>query len=246
MHFNSLPMLFICLWCATQTAAQWTLQEVKTTAALRGLSAVNADVVWASGTGGTVLRTIDGGATWQVIQVRDADKLDFRDIEAFDANTAYVLSIGNGAASRIYKTTDGGQTWALSWQNSNEQAFFDALAFWDCDHGLALSDPVNGRFLVLTTEDGGKSWRSIEKTQMPEALPGEGGFAASGTCLITQGQRSAYLVSGGKTARVFRSTDRGRSWTVSTTPLRAETAAAGALSGLTACGSLWVRPVLIT
>lgn len=206
------------------------MQDVKTTASLRGLSAVNANLVWASGTNGTVLRTTDGGATWQVMQVPGAEKLDFRDIEAFDADTAYILSIGNGAASRIYKTTDGGKTWALQFQNPSEQAFFDALAFWDKDHGLAMSDPVNGRFLILTTDDGGKSWRSTDKLKMPEALPGEGGFAASGTCLLTQGKNHAYLVSGGKTARVFRTTDRGRSWTVSATPLRAETAAAGAFS----------------
>jgi photosystem II stability/assembly factor-like uncharacterized protein len=227
---NSLSTLLLCALCALSAAAQWMMQEIKTTAGLRGLSVVNANVVWASGTTGTVLRTLNGGATWDVIQVPDADKLDFRDIEAFDDKTAYLLSIGTGAASRIYKTTDGGKTWWLSYQNTNEKAFFDAIAFWDKDHGLAMSDPVNGRFLILTTDDGGKSWRSIEKNAMPEALPGEGGFAASGTCLITQGKRNAYLVSGGNTARVFRSTDRGRTWQVSATPLRQDGTAAGAFS----------------
>ncbi len=229
-RFNFFSMLLVGLWCAVSAQAQWTTQDIKTTASLRGLSAVNEKVVWASGTGGTVLRTIDGGVTWQVMQVPDADKLDFRDIEAFDANTAYILSIGNGAASRIYKTTDGGETWWLSYQNSNEKAFFDAIAFWDKDHGLAMSDPVNGRFLILTTDDGGKSWRSIDKLNMPEALAGEGGFAASGTCLITQGKQNAFLVSGGNTARVFRSNDRGRTWAVSETPLRKDGTAAGAFS----------------
>ncbi len=227
-------MLFLCLWGSSNALAQWTTQDVKTTASLRGLSAVNEKVIWASGTNGTVLRTVDGGATWQVIQVPDAGQPDFRDIEAFDANTAFILSIGNGAASRIYKTTDGGNTWWLSYQNTNEQAFFDAMAFWDKDHGLAMSDPVSiagkGRFLILTTDDGGKSWRSIERTAMPEALAGEGGFAASGTCLITQGKRNAFLVSGGNTARVFRSSDRGRTWQVSDTPLRKDGTAAGAFS----------------
>ena len=232
-QINSLSSLLLCAACAISTAAQWTTQDVKTTASLRGLSVVNANVVWASGTNGTVLRTVNGGATlptWEVIQVPDADKLDFRDIEAFDEKTAYILSIGNGAASRIYKTTDGGKTWWLSYQNTNESAFFDAIAFWDKDHGLAMSDPVNGRFLVLTTDDGGKSWRSIDKLNMPEALPGEGGFAASGTCLITQGKRNAFLVSGGNTARVFRSNDRGKTWQVSATPLRNDGTAAGAFS----------------
>ena len=231
---NALTISMVALLLTLTAQAQWTTQDVKTTASLRGLSAVNAKVVWASGTGGTVLRTVDGGAMWEVIQVPNADKLDFRDIEAFDEKTAYILSIGNGAASRIYKTTDGGKTWWLSFQNTNEQAFFDAIAFWDKDHGLAMSDPVGisgkGRFLILTTDDGGKSWRSIEKMNMPEALAGEGGFAASGTCLITQGKNGAYFVTGGKTARVFRSADRGRSWAVSEAPLRNDGAAAGAFS----------------
>ena len=165
-RFNFFSMVLVGLCCAVSAPAQWTMQEIKTTASLRGLSAVNANVVWASGTGGTVLRTLNGGTTWEVIQVPDADKLDFRDIEAFDEKTAYILSIGNGAASRIYKTTDGGKTWWLSYQNTNEQAFFDAIAFWDKDHGLAMSDPVSiagkGRFLILTTDDGGKSWTLLE------------------------------------------------------------------------------------
>ena len=227
MKFN---YLLTILLLSVTAQAQWTSLPVNTKASLRGLSAVNAKVVWASGTGGTVLRTVDGGATWEIINVPNADSLDFRDIEAFDANTAYILSIGNGLSSRVYKTTDGGKTWFLSYQNTNEKAYFDALAFWDKDHGLAMSDPVNGRFLILTTDDGGKSWRSIEKTTMPEALAGEGGFAASGTCLITQGKRNAFFVTGGNTARVFRSTDRGRTWTVSNTPLQNEGTAAGAFS----------------
>ena len=94
---------------------------VDTTASFRGLSVVNEKVIWASGTGGTVIRTIDGGKKWNVIKVPDAAKLDFRDIEAFDANTAYILSIGNGESSRIYKTTDGGKTWKLQFEGERSE-----------------------------------------------------------------------------------------------------------------------------
>jgi photosystem II stability/assembly factor-like uncharacterized protein len=135
--------------------AQWQKQNIKTKASLRGLSVVNEKIVWASGTGGTYLRTIDGGKSWKVGKVPDADKLDFRDVEAFDANTAYLLSIGNGESSRIYKTIDGGTTWKLQFKNTNEKAFFDALAFWDEDNGIVMSDPVGGKYLLISTNDGG-------------------------------------------------------------------------------------------
>lgn len=149
----------------------------------------------------------------------DAIKLDFRDVEAFDANTAYLLSIGNGASSRIYKTTDGGVTWQLQHKNTDEKAFFDAFAFWDKDNGIAMSDPVNGRYYLLSTKDGGKTWTPIDTSKMPAAIDGEAAFAASGTCLIVNGKTDVYLVSGGKAARVFHSTNRGKTWTVVDSPL---------------------------
>ena len=75
-------------------SSPWIVQTSGTTAQFRGVSAVDARVAWASGTKGTVVRTIDGGKTWQVIAVPGASELDFRDIEAIDASTAWVLSIG--------------------------------------------------------------------------------------------------------------------------------------------------------
>ncbi len=210
-------MFTICLVMTAQ--AQWKVQEVKTDAAFRGLSVVSANVVWASGTKGTFVKTTDGGKSWMVGNVPEAEKLDFRDVEAFDANTAYLLSIGNGESSRIYKTTDGGKTWALQFKNENPKAFFDALAFWDPNHGIAMSDPVDGRILLIATDDGGKSWKPLPTESLPQAQAGEAAFAASGTCLITHGKNNAYIATGGTAARVFRSSDRGRSWSVATTPI---------------------------
>ncbi len=186
---------------------------------LRGVSAVSEKIAWASGSRGTVLRTIDGGSSWQKLTVPDSEKLDFRDIEAFDGNTAYILSIGEGEASRIYKTVDGGQHWNQQFTNKNPKAFFDAIAFWDANNGIAMSDPVNGKFLIIKTTDGGQTWKETDSAKMPPAVDKEGGFAASGTCLITQGRNNAFLVSGGGAARVFRSTDRGNTWEVASTPI---------------------------
>src|SRR5688572_27046300 len=113
---NDMKLIVIALMLASMSltlSAQWVKQTVNTTANFRGLSVVNEKIIWASGSNGTVIRTIDSGRTWKVMQVPEGSKLDFRDIEAFDANTAYILSIGNGEDSRIYKTIDGGTTWDI-------------------------------------------------------------------------------------------------------------------------------------
>lgn len=209
--------------------AQWVKQDVKTDASFRGLSVVNDKVVWASGSGGTVIRTIDRGTSWDVIKVPGADKLDFRDIEAFDANTAYILSIGNGDSSRIYKTSDGGTTWKEQFKNTNEKAFFDAIACWDKKNCIAMSDPVDGKYYLISTKDG-ETWQPIVSNDLPVAKEGEAAFAASGTCLITDGDSSAYLVTGGSDARVFRSYDKGQTWIVANSPIVKGTPGSGIFS----------------
>lgn len=215
---------------STTMSAQWIKQTVNTTASLRGLSVVSEKVIWASGTDGTVIRTTDGGKSWNVIAVPGAEKLDFRDIEAFDKSTAYVLSIGNGDSSRIYKTTDGGETWERQFINRNEKAFFDAIACWDKKNCIAMSDPVDGHYLLISTSDGGKEWGQMSGSKMPAAKDGEAAFAASGTCLILNGKNDVFLVSGGNDARVFHSTDRGMTWSVAETPIVKSTSGSGIFS----------------
>ena len=210
-------------------SAQWQKQQVNTSAGLRGLSVVSEKIVWASGTGGTVIRTVDGGKSWNVIEVPGAEALDFRDIEAFDAKTAYILSIGNGEDSRIYNTSDGGDTWKLQFKNTNAKAFYDAIACWDRKHCIAMSDPVDGKFVLIATNDGG-TWKPLDTSKMPAAKEGEAAFAASGTCLITQGKNKAFLVTGASDARAFRSNDRGKTWSVSDTPVVKGTPGSGIFS----------------
>jgi photosystem II stability/assembly factor-like uncharacterized protein len=199
--------------------AAWTNQTSGVTARLRGISAVNEQVAWASGANSTVLRTNDGGATWQKLSVT-TDALDFRDIDAVDPRTAYVLSIGSGEASRIYKTADGGATWTLQFKNEHPKAFFDAMSFWDAQHGVVFGDSIDGHFDILLTADGGQTWRRLDSSGLPPALPNEGAFAASGTNIATFGKDHAWIGTGGATkARVLRTVDRGHSWQVADTPL---------------------------
>ena len=203
----------------------WHDVTTGTTAHFRGLSALSANKVWVSGysaSGGVVMRTLDRGATWQdVSPAGQPATLQFRDIEAFSANRAVILSSGTGPDSRIYRTTDGGQTWTLVFQNNEPNAFYDCMTFFNKKVGLAVSDPPDGlKFRVIKTTDGGQTWNVVDPAGMPDALPGEFAFAASGQCLTSNHGHTAWLGSGGSAqARVFTSRNRGRTWTVSTTPL---------------------------
>ena len=165
----------------------WTVQTSGVTVRLRGVSAVSAQVAWASGAGSTVLRTVDGGKSWQKLTVT-SDALDFRDVDAVNARTAYVLAIGNGPASRIYKTTDAGKTWTLQFRNADQRAFLDAMSFWDANNGIVFGDSVNGQFYIMMTSDGGRIWSRLATTNLPPALENEGAFAASGTNIAVFGK----------------------------------------------------------
>jgi photosystem II stability/assembly factor-like uncharacterized protein len=208
---------------------QWIAQESPVDVELRGLSVVSPRVVWASGQRGTVLHTTDAGEHWTRDTIPGAGALDLRAIAATSATTAHAISTGD--SSRIYRTTDGGRTWSRRWSATRKGTFLDAIRFWDANHGIAMSDPVDGKFLLLTTSDGGDSWQEIPPERIPPAIQGEGGFAASGTCLAVWGSTHVWIASGGATkARVYHSADRGRTWTVHDTPLRAGTASAGIFS----------------
>jgi photosystem II stability/assembly factor-like uncharacterized protein len=217
--------------CGSPAFAQWQIQNIGTKANFRGLCVVSSNVAWVSGTEGTFARTTDGGNTWTVSTVPGAEKLDFRDVKAIGATTAYLLSAGPGDASRIYKTVDGGKSWALQFKSADPMAFFDAVAFWDEKNGIALGDPVKGVFQLVLTSDGGANWQPLAAKTLPPALPAEGAFAASGTCLISQGDRDVWFATGGaKKARVFHSRDRGQNWEVRETPIVADGESAGIFS----------------
>ena len=224
----ALKCLFLLAASSVMLAQTWVPHASGTTASMRGVSAVSAKVVWASGTNGTYLETFDGGATWQVGVVPGAEELEFRDVQGVDDRIAYLLSGGSCDISRIYKTIDSGAHWSLQLTNPDPSGFWDAMAFWSAERGIVLGDPVDGKFVILVTEDGGAHWN---RKVTPAALPKEGAFAASGTCLIARGKREAWFVTGGPgAARVFHSTDRGDTWSVTNTPVRNDSASAGIFS----------------
>jgi photosystem II stability/assembly factor-like uncharacterized protein len=201
-------------------------QESGTEVLLQAVSAVDEDVAWVSGHGGTWARTVDGGETWTARVMPGADTLQFRDVHALDAQRAWLLSAGPGELSRIYRTRDGGETWELQFLNPEPSGFYDCIEFRDADRGIAYGDAVDGELRVLRTRDGGETWEYVRGLDMPAALPGEGGFAASGTCVALGPGGRAWIGTGAAdTARVLATLDDGRTWTAIPTPLPAGEAA---------------------
>ncbi|MCH9647125.1 MAG: oxidoreductase [Deltaproteobacteria bacterium] len=206
----------------------WESFDTSSTASLRGLSAVDRETAWASGTGGTVLRTEDGGQTWKSLLVLGGEDLDFRDVQALGNGVAVLMTAGQPA--RLYRTEDGGQSFSLVHESSYPGAFFDAMAFWDDQRGLVMSDPVEGNFLLLETRDGGRSWQRLPIASLPVPREGEAGFAASGSNLAVGPKGRAWLGTGGGAARVLYSEDFGASWKVSEAPLAHGEASQGVFS----------------
>ncbi|MGA9346063.1 MAG: YCF48-related protein [Nocardioidaceae bacterium] len=206
---------------AAASSYAWHITPTGSSDEFRGLSVVSERTVWVSGEAGTVLRTTDGGATWQDVSPPAAAGMALRDIEAFSRNRAVALAIGTGEDSRIYATRNGGRTWMETFRNPDPNAFYDCMAFSPDGSGLAMSDPVGGYFQLARTTDRGQSWQVFTPASMPAALDGEFGFAASGTCIVSQPGHRYWFASGGVAQpRVFRSKDGGEHWTVTAAPMR--------------------------
>jgi photosystem II stability/assembly factor-like uncharacterized protein len=201
---------------AQQAAARIELLTTGPHVSLRGLSVVSDKVVWVSGSAGTVGRSVDGGQTWAWTTVPGYEKRDFRDVEAFDENTAIIMAIAEPA--QLLKTNDGGATWRMVYQNEYPGMFLDAMDFANANAGIVVGDPIHGHFFEAQTFDGGSSWHDIRLRDLPAADSGEGCFASSGTNIrfINRNPRSgadrsqpedltaaACFVSGGPRSRIF-------------------------------------------
>ncbi len=202
-------------------------QNSGTTQLLIAVSPVNSRVVWAAGAGGTYVVTTDGGDHWKAAVVPGAESLQFRDVYGASEKVAYLMSIGSNTTDfRIYKTVDGGATWAVQFTNEKPNAFYDCFSFWDPTRGVTHSDSGNGVFPDIRTTDG-MTWHSIA-SHMPPALTGEASFAASGTCIATEGERNAWIATGGSAvARILATRDGGDSWDAFDTPLASSPSGGG-------------------
>nr|WP_319270345.1 hypothetical protein [uncultured Draconibacterium sp.] len=200
--------------------------NTKTEASFRGLYVVDENVVWASGSGGTVLVSTDSGSSWKDVTIPGTEQNDFRSIYAWDENAAIVFGVAGPDFG--YKTIDGGATWNVVFRDTTSGLFFNSVKFADAQNGLAVSDPIEGKFFVLRTEDAGNTWTQVQ--DLPPVEEGEANFAASNTCIEYLPSGKAWIASGGKAARVFYSDDFGKSWSVSKTPMVRGLASSGIFS----------------
>jgi photosystem II stability/assembly factor-like uncharacterized protein len=201
-----LTFLFVLIFFQTTVPAQSSLPTVEmltwgTNTSLRGLSVVNDNVVWVSGSNGTVGKTTNAGKNWKWFTVKGFEKMEFRDIEAFDAATAVIMAVGEPAY--ILKTNDGGESWKVVYENKTKGMFLDAMEFWNEQSGIAIGDPVDGRFFIARTFDGGTVWNDIPFKNRPVADSGEACFAASGTNIRALDRDEAVFVTGGAKSRLF-------------------------------------------
>jgi len=240
-------ILLLLIFFASPAAAQdWFVATTGWDTNLRAVSAARArdpqrhpaPVIWAAGSNSRMLKSIDGGAHFRRYRIIMGIALDLRGIQAIDERVAYVMSSGSGKKSRIYKTTNGGGSWKLQFSDPRPAFFLDALVCISEKQCVALSDPVDGKFLLIATTDG-QHWKELPRDAMPPALPNEGAFAASGSCLAVFDQREIYFVTGGPAARVFHSPDLGLTWTVTNTPIASGNASSGVFS-ITRMGSALV------
>ena len=203
-------------FCTAQTYSLRPLNE-HTKTSIRGLSVVSDKISWVSGSNGMVGKTSDGGVNWQWITPQGYEKLDFRDIEAFNENEAIVVNAGSPAF--ILKTIDGGKSWIQTYKNIDTAIFLDGLGFWDKNRAIVFGDPINNQMKLLKTVDAGKNWEDISSNLKTQLIKGEAGFAASGTTVKTITGGKTWVATGGSTSNIYFSPDYGVTWQVFKCPI---------------------------
>lgn len=212
--------LFVVLLCPLFSFAQnYALKQLTSgkNTSMRGLSVLSDSVAWVSGSNGYVGKTLNGGKTWEWVQPKGYEKLDFRDIEAFDNLKAIVVN--SGSPAYILSTTDGGKNWSEVYKNIDSAIFLDGMAFWNNQEGIIFGDPINNKMQLLKTTDGGLSWQDISKNLKKNLAMGEAGFAASGTTIRTAADGKVWIASGGAKSNIYYSSNYGNSWKVYPCPI---------------------------
>ncbi len=209
-------LLLSPLLCFSQ---QYTLKQLSSgkSTSMRGLAVVSNQVAWVSGSNGHVGKTTDGGSTWEWTQPKGYEKLDFRDIEAFDDQNAIIVNAGSPAY--ILLTSDGGKNWKEVYKNTDSLIFLDGMGFWNRNEGIIFGDPIADKMQLLKTTDGGLTWKDISANLKQKLAVGEAGFAASGTTIRTSNDGKVWIASGGKVSNIYYSSNYGEKWKVYDCPI---------------------------
>jgi photosystem II stability/assembly factor-like uncharacterized protein len=227
MRFILSVLLLFPVFVFSQTYELSSL-STGTNTSIRGLSVVSDSVAWVSGSNGYVGKSVDGGKTWKWVQPAGYERLDFRDIEAFDENRAIIVNAGSPAY--VLRTNDGGKSWTETYKNPDTAIFFDGMDFWDEKRGIIFGDPIQNKLQLLATENGGITWKDISPNLTMEMAKGEGGFAASGTGIKTLAGGKVWIATGGPKSNIYASEDYGGTWKKYDCPIVQGEASTGAFS----------------
>lgn len=210
-----LNLFQVAVLAQSQADYQFTTYEVNSS--VRAIEAIDENTVWFAGSNGLYGHTKNGGENWIIDSLSHplVPKLEFRSIAA-TSEAVYILSISSPAL--LFKIIDNGNDWELVYQEDHPKAFYDAMAFWDDQNGIAMGDPTDGCISIIQTKDGGNTWTKTACNLLPPALEGEAAFAASNSNIALFGNH-AWIVTGGSSARVFHTPDKGNSWEVFDTPI---------------------------
>ncbi|MCS7052904.1 MAG: T9SS type A sorting domain-containing protein [Ignavibacterium sp.] len=212
-----LIVLLLLLFGATEIYSQWVAQTSGTTVRIRQVKAVNDNVVWACGNNGVVLRTTNGGTTWELRTPTDPNVINYS-IDALDAEVAWVTgTVGGTANFYIWKTTNGGTSWVQQYNNPN--GFGDAIRFFNANEGICYADPdpyPSTYWEILRTTNGGTTWVRVPRANIPPADSVNGEYGAAGSIDIFGNNVwfTSYYSSNVNPTKVYRSTDKGLTWTV--------------------------------
>lgn len=204
---------FLAFFCFSssllcQSQSHLKLCPIPSNESFRGISAVSEDICWVSGSAGQVFKTLDGGHSWLNVSPADLQLLQFRDVEAFNADTAYILSAGSPGL--LLFTINGGKSWQEVFRNDAKTTFYDALDFYDNGSGVFFGDATDTLLPLVAGQN--QNWSKMPDSLLPAVRKGQGGFAASGSCLQAWGDSNLAIVLGGDEATFLLSRNRGKSW----------------------------------
>ncbi len=235
MPHSFLILFLTCTFSLFGQEYQLKKVDTNTAATFRGLSIVDNDVAWLSGTKGSVGITKDGGRTWTFNQVNGFETADFRSLYAFDGAHAIIANVGSPAS--ILMTDDEGKTWKPVYTNSHKDAFIDGVDFWNGKEGIMYGDPIDSKMLLLRTTDGGFTWAPIPSS--PLLKTGEASFAASGTGIQCTGKQKVTIATGGVVSRLWKSADKGDHWSAANVPIVQGQSTTGIFS-IVKTGKTWI------
>jgi photosystem II stability/assembly factor-like uncharacterized protein len=175
---------------STDNGATWRQSAVPTRAMLTGVFFYDENLGWAVGHDSAIVRTTDGGTTWELVNWGPEEEAPFFDVWFSDPDNGVAI----GAYGAYYVTDDGGLTW-------------DSQPISDGDYHLERIAHANDGRLYIAAE-AGVAYRSDDDGETWEELysPYEGSFFG---VLPLEGDSVLFF---GLRGHLFRSDDAGDTW----------------------------------